>query len=235
MNLALRLSTLFVIAIFLTGCLGGEKGAGLPPAGYTVSGVVVDEAKKGVEGVPLHIGQAEVVITEESGVWTVIGLVGEVAITPAHDDYHFEPESVTVTAAKADVKFTATLTDEAAVNTVLDQFLEATLNRDVVALRDTLAIDLELKGVTDLKGHPITSRAQYVEMQEESWATLTPLLYTVESRDTYLDGAFMKVEGHLTVEALEDGESEVINQNGDIAITFTKATGRWRISVMELF
>lgn len=101
---------LVLLGLVLAACGGGGPKA--PPA-YNVAGVIKDVAEVPVKGVSLSlIGsgiQNKTVTTNAQGKWEATDLRGEVTVTPAHDDYKFDPTHLTVTAAATNVNFTATL------------------------------------------------------------------------------------------------------------------------------
>lgn len=99
------------IAFVLAACGGG--GGSPQPKTYTVSGIVVDDGGDPIDGVTLTIGTTGTIVeTKDGGKWTASGLTGTVTVTPTHDDYTFEPESVSVTKGASNIKFTGTKKSE---------------------------------------------------------------------------------------------------------------------------
>lgn len=101
---------LLFLALLVTACGGGAGGGGSsPPATYTAAGTVTDADEKGIRGVTIDFGNAaEAEKTNGDGLWSRSGLTGTVTVTPSHDDYTFDPESLTVTGAATNVNFTGT-------------------------------------------------------------------------------------------------------------------------------
>lgn len=98
-----------LVALSLTGCLGGLTG-GTAPVKYTVSGrIVTADTKDGLEDVTLTFtDQTDVVATDKDGNWRRPGLSGTVTVTPTKDGWAFDPETRQVTVASDNVDFTAT-------------------------------------------------------------------------------------------------------------------------------
>lgn len=80
-----------------------------PNPAYTVSGTITDGNANPIEGVTLNFsGSTSTATTDHQGKWDQTGLKGSVTVTPAHDDYTFEPASRSVTKAATDIDFTGT-------------------------------------------------------------------------------------------------------------------------------
>jgi|GEM_PF-4682218 len=69
---------------------------------------LVTKGEDGLEGVTLYFsGGFGTATTGADGTWSKSGLSGTVTVTPAKDDYGFDPESIPVTGARDDINFTA--------------------------------------------------------------------------------------------------------------------------------
>lgn len=81
---------------------------------YAVSGNVTTSGGSGLQGVEISFsgGTATLasVTTDADGAWQQSGLKGSVTVTPAHDDYRFDPVSTTVDSARTNVDFSAIAT-----------------------------------------------------------------------------------------------------------------------------
>lgn len=116
-----RLVLLIVISLFIVG--GCSRKSVPEPEPYTVSGVVTDSAGTGIADVGLTFTGADIEsqtgTTDADGSWEQDGLLGDVTVTPAKADHVFDPPHVTVSEARADVNFIATLIFDVA-GTILD-------------------------------------------------------------------------------------------------------------------
>lgn len=89
--------------VFATGCFGFLKKE------YTISGVVVDTDDDPIEGVEIVItgDTSAETETDAEGKWSA-KVKGKVTVTPAHEDYEFEPKEVEVEKASSGVNFVGT-------------------------------------------------------------------------------------------------------------------------------
>ncbi len=94
-----------ILALALSGCGGGSGGGG--DGTYTLSGQVTSDAA-GLEGVTMAFGDGTSVATDASGSWSKAGLSGTSSVTPALAGFSFTPATITASAARSDVDFTAT-------------------------------------------------------------------------------------------------------------------------------
>ena len=95
-----------VIALFLTGCLGG--GGSVKP--YEVAGEVKDGEGSGIENVKIKVtgGKTLDTTTNEDGVYEFVGLTGTCTLTPEKEGYTFNPSSRLVTKVNTGVDFEGT-------------------------------------------------------------------------------------------------------------------------------
>lgn len=107
-----RLSLFFVvlgIAVLVAACGGSGPAKGPEPKTYTVEGVVTDSAGDALVGVTISFsGITTMTTTDDEGKWTSPELTGKVTVTPALDDYTFDPATQEVRGARTGVNFTGT-------------------------------------------------------------------------------------------------------------------------------
>jgi hypothetical protein len=93
-----------ILALALSACGGGSGGGG--DTTYTLSGQVTIDAA-GLEGVTMAFGDGTSVTTDASGSWSKAGLSGTSSVTPALAGFSFTPATISASAARSDVDFTA--------------------------------------------------------------------------------------------------------------------------------
>lgn len=96
---------LIVLTVVLAACGGGTS----TPRAYEISGMIEDDEGRPIENVTLNFsGTTDTATTDRDGKWSRSGLSGTATVTPVHDDYTFDPESVDVSGAASDVNFVGT-------------------------------------------------------------------------------------------------------------------------------
>lgn len=98
------LIALMVLALSITGCIGGD-GSSKP---YTVSGRVVDGNGDGIDGVKILVtgGKSTTTTTANGGKYALTGLTGICTLTPSLAGYTFEPNNRETSKASTNVEFT---------------------------------------------------------------------------------------------------------------------------------
>lgn len=96
-----KLSVLLLVVLLMlsSGCIFGSKE-------YTISGTVLDEDDKPIDGVVIQItgGTTATVDKLTNGKWSA-SVKGTVTVTPVHEDYEFTPKSLEVKKADEKVNF----------------------------------------------------------------------------------------------------------------------------------
>ena len=108
---------LVVLALSLTGCVGGGGGS----KAYTASGKVVDGNGNGIDGVKILVtgGKSTTTVTANGGKYALTGLAGICTLTPILEGYTFEPNNREISKASTNVEFTGTMKPiEPEVNTL---------------------------------------------------------------------------------------------------------------------
>lgn len=106
-----RLALLITVSLFLiTSC---SRKPALGPDPYMVSGVVRDGGGTGIADVGLTFTGGDMenstATTGADGSWERDGLLVDATIAPAKADHVFDPPHATVSEARSDVDFVATL------------------------------------------------------------------------------------------------------------------------------
>jgi hypothetical protein len=94
---------LMVLALSLTGCIGGGGGS----KAYTASGKVVDGNGDGIDGVKILVtgGKSTTTVTTNGGKYALTGLTGICTLTPSLEGYTFEPNNREISKASTKVEF----------------------------------------------------------------------------------------------------------------------------------
>jgi hypothetical protein len=97
---------LMVLALSLTGCIGGGGGS----KAYTASGKVVDGNGDGIDGVKILVtgGKSTTTVTTNGGKYALTGLTGICTLTPSLEGYTFEPNNREISKASTKVEFIGT-------------------------------------------------------------------------------------------------------------------------------
>jgi hypothetical protein len=97
---------LMVLALSLTGCIGGGGGS----KAYTASGKVVDGNGDGIDGVKILVtgGKSTTTVTANGGKYALTGLTGICTLTPSLEGYTFEPNNREISKASTKVEFIGT-------------------------------------------------------------------------------------------------------------------------------
>ena len=102
----LMISLIILGLITLVGCSDNDDST--DSSSYSVSGEIIDSEDTGVEGVILNFSNADgTAKTNQNGQWSKSGLKDNNLITPAKDNYWFNPESRTVSKESGDINFIA--------------------------------------------------------------------------------------------------------------------------------
>ena len=101
------LIVLMVLALSITGCIGGD-GSSRP---YTVSGRVVDGNGDGIDGVKILVtgGKSTTTTTANGGKYALTGLTGICTLTPSLAGYTFQPNNRETSKTSTNVEFTGTV------------------------------------------------------------------------------------------------------------------------------
>tara|TARA_R110002050_G_C8943447_1_gene512763 strand:+ start:2142 stop:3512 length:1371 start_codon:yes stop_codon:yes gene_type:complete len=105
----MRLSYLkYFILLLLFSC---SKEEGLPSTQstgpYSISGRIIDNLGKGIEGLRVYYDSTEFILTDRQGFWLISDLEGKNTIEPFSFHYLFSPALIEVNTARSDLTFRA--------------------------------------------------------------------------------------------------------------------------------
>jgi hypothetical protein len=157
-----------ILALALSACGGGSSGG---DGTYTLSGqVTLDGA--GLEGVTMAFGDGTSVTTDASGGWSKAGLSGTSSVTPAFAGFSFTPATITATAARNDVDFTAAqitvayIYGDAASADAFEALLDPAYPTDRIPKADLATTDFTRYSLVVLgRGGPALSAEQVTAIQ----------------------------------------------------------------------
>jgi len=103
----LSLSLMKLLLVLLLLACNKDKDKNTPALMYSVSGSVIDEFGRGMQGVKIYYSSSLYALTDSLGNWEIGDLSGENSLAPAAEQYSFEPISYQVSAVEQNIVFSA--------------------------------------------------------------------------------------------------------------------------------
>ncbi len=93
---------IFIFILTLFSCDNTDT-----PLPYTISGQVMNQFGKGMEGIKIYYTSSDYAVTDEQGNWFISGLTAINTITPIYTNYTFLPSEIQVSETTEGILFTA--------------------------------------------------------------------------------------------------------------------------------
>ncbi len=96
-----------LLALLVFACNKDKDDKNTPVLMYSVSGSVIDEFGRGMQGVKIYYSSSLYALTDSLGNWEIDDLSGENSLAPSAEQYSFEPISYQVSAVEQNIVFSA--------------------------------------------------------------------------------------------------------------------------------